>query len=148
MPKLSVWMVRSSLLWMGLGFLFGSLLLHHKGIPIYAWTWRLLPPHIEIMIFGWVVQLAMGMAFWILPRYPENVRADKYGNTRVGWGAWALVNAGIAVSAWGGWDASADLQLVGRLLLLGGAGLFVAIAWGRVRPFGVFTPGEAGYRES
>lgn len=148
MPKLSVWMVRSSLLWMGLGFLFGSLLLHHKGIPIYSWTWRLLPPHIEIMIFGWVVQLAMGMAFWILPRYPENVRLDKYGNMRVGWAAWVLVNLGIAVGAWGGWEASADLQLLGRMLLLVGAVLFVTIAWGRVRPFGIFTPGEPGYRES
>ena len=69
MPKLSVWMVRASLIQMGFGFLFGALVLHHKGVPIYAWIWKLLNPHIEIMIFGWTMQFAMGVSFYALPRF-------------------------------------------------------------------------------
>jgi hypothetical protein len=49
MPKLSVWFVRASLIHMGIGFFFGSMILHHKGVPIYPWTWRLLSPHIELL---------------------------------------------------------------------------------------------------
>lgn len=63
MPKLSVWLVRASMIQMGIGFLFGAMILHHKGIPIYDWTWKLLNPYIELMIFGWTMQFVMGVAF-------------------------------------------------------------------------------------
>ena len=31
--------------------------------------WRLLPAHIELLLLGWTLNLALGMAYWILPRY-------------------------------------------------------------------------------
>ena len=136
MPKLSVWMVRSSLVCMGIGFLFGSLVLHHKGVPIFLWSWRLLPPHIEFMIFGWTVQLAMGIGFWILPRFPQG---DRYGNTLLGWVAFALFDIGLLAGAWAGYAANAAMQAAGRGVMLVGVLVYIWVMWPRIRAFGVFA---------
>ncbi|MBZ0296800.1 MAG: cbb3-type cytochrome c oxidase subunit I [Anaerolineae bacterium] len=139
MPKLSVWMVRASLVHMGIGFLFGALILHHKGIPIYAWTWRLLNPHIEMMIFGWTMQFVMGIAFWILPRFSSEPR---YGSTRLGWWSLALLNSGVALTALGVWFALNLLSLAGRLSTLSAITLFVILIWPRVKPLGGYAASQ------
>jgi heme/copper-type cytochrome/quinol oxidase subunit 1 len=139
MPKLSVWMLRASLIHMGMGFLFGALILHHKGIPIYAWTWRLLTPHIELMIFGWTMQFVMGIAFWILPRFRGE---GLYGRVRLGWWSFALFNAGAAGAALASWFGLSELALAGRLSTLGAVGLFILIIWPRVKPLGGFAASQ------
>ncbi|MBL8164036.1 MAG: hypothetical protein JNJ61_18755 [Anaerolineae bacterium] len=136
MPKLSVWLVRASLIHMGIGFLFGSLILHHKGIPIYIWTWKLLNPHIELMIFGWTIQFVMGIAFWILPRFSGEYR---YGRVHLGWWSFALLNGGVLLTAASAWFASGWLSLVGRLAALGAVVLFVVVIWPRVKPLGGYA---------
>ena len=133
MPKLSVWLVRAALLHMGVGFLFGALLLFHKGIPIYPWAWRLLTPHIELMIFGWTMQFVMGIAFWILPRFSGPAR---YGRVSLGWWSFGLFNAGLIAAGFGGWFALNPLLLAGRLLTLAAVALFAVLIWPRVKPLG------------
>jgi hypothetical protein len=133
MPKLSVWMVRASLLYMAAGFLFGSLLLHHKGVPIYDWTWKLRDPHIELMIFGWVMEFVMGIAYWILPRIPGEHR---FGATRPAWYSFVLLNAGILLSAAAAWDEHSVGAFAGRTLTLAGLALFATVIYPRVKPLG------------
>lgn len=135
MPKLSVWFVRAALLHMGVGFLFGALILHHKGIPIYGWTWRLLNPHIELMAFGWTMQFVMGIAFWILPRFSGEGR---YGRVSLGWWSFALFNTGILSASLGQWFALAVLSFAGRLLTLTAVVLFAVLIWPRVKPLSVY----------
>lgn len=142
MPKLSVWMIRTSLLSMGMGFLFGSLILHHKGIPIYDWTWRLLNPHIELMIFGWMMQFVMGVAFWILPRFPGEHR---YGRTGLGWWSFGLLNAGVLATVLGTWSAHDALSLLGRCIMLVAVMLFVFVVWPRVKPLSQYTAALPSY---
>lgn len=141
MPKLSVWMVRAALLHMGGGFLFGALLLHHKGIPIYVWTWRLLGPHIELMVLGWTMQFAMGMAFSALPRF-SNTSTKRYGATHWGWLAFVLLNSGVCLGAWGSWAGDDALALVGRLLVLAAIVAFVRMIWPRVKPLGGYAASQ------
>ena len=62
MPRLSVWFVRASLIYLLVGFTFGALMLAEKGIPYYPPIFNLLPIHIELLLIGWLVQLAMGVA--------------------------------------------------------------------------------------
>ena len=133
MPKLSVWLVRAALIHMAVGFLFGSQVLHHKGIPIYVWTWRLLDPHIELMVFGWTMQFVLGMGYWILPRFSGEHR---HGATRVGWCGFALFNAGVTLGATGGWFDANEVTFAARALLLAGSACFVIVLWPRVKPLG------------
>ncbi len=137
MPKLSVWMVRASLLHMGVGFLFGALLLAHKGVPFYDGAWRLLNPHIEVMIFGWTMQFVMGMAFWILPRFTGEGR---YGAVHLGWWSFVLLNIGITATSIGSWFALPIGAVIGRLFSLGAVTLFMLMIWTRVKPLSDSAP--------
>lgn len=139
MHILSVWLVRASLIHMGIGFLFGALILHHKGIPIYDWSWRLLNPHIELMIFGWTIQFVMGIAFWILPRFSGDQR---YGKVYLGWGSFILLNSGIVMTASGTWFTQNLLALAGRMCTLGGVVLFVILIWPRIKPLGGYAASQ------
>ena len=69
MPRLSAWFIRASLIYLLLGFAFGALILAQKGISYYPLVWNLFPIHMEFLLIGWFAQLAMGVAFWILPRF-------------------------------------------------------------------------------
>lgn len=138
MPKLSVWMVRASLIQMGFGFLFGALVLHHKGVPIYAWIWKLLNPHIEIMIFGWTMQFAMGVSFYALPRFapyePKPYLGNRYGAEYLGWGAWVLLNLGVGLACLSHWYQAPYVLLYSRLGIFTGLLLYIVMMWPRVKP--------------
>ncbi len=139
MPRLSVWMVRAALLHMGAGFLFGALILAHKGFPLFDWTWKLLNPHIEFMIFGWTMQFVMGIAFWILPRFSGPAR---YGRTALGWWSFALLNAALVFTAGGAWLTVTWMLLVGRLTMLIAVVLFVVLVYPRVKPLGGYAASQ------
>jgi cbb3-type cytochrome oxidase subunit 1 len=135
MTRLSVWTVRAALLYLGAGFFLGALMLTQKGLPIDPALLRLLPLHIEIVLLGWTLQLAMGIAFWILPRFSHEPR---YGNQTFGWLAFVLLNVGVLCAGLGqslGVDPS--VALLGRLAEACAVIFFLGHAWPRVRPVGL-----------
>jgi heme/copper-type cytochrome/quinol oxidase subunit 1 len=125
-------MVRASLLHLGVGFTFGMAMLFNKGVPFDPFVWRLLPVHIEMMLLGWTMQLAMGVAFWILPRFTT---APRYGRERLGWLAFALINAGLLLVILSAWVSGAVLPFAGRALELAAVASFAVMIWPRVKAF-------------
>lgn len=132
MPKLTVWMVRTALLQLGVGFTFGMLMLFNKGVPFDPFVWRLMPAHIEMVLLGWTMQLGMGVAFWILPRFTTEPR---YGRVRLGWLAYTLLNGGLLVFVASTWISGAALPFVGRALELAAVACFAVMIWPRVKAF-------------
>jgi hypothetical protein len=135
MPRLSYWCIRASLLYLAVGFTLGALLLFHKDVPLHPALWRLLPPHIEFVLLGWTLQLAMGVAFWILPRH---LQGPEQGREVTAWLAFVLLDGGVLMVGIG-WmlRAPALIPLLGRMAEAGSAVAFGVHAWRRVRPFGV-----------
>lgn len=143
MPRLSQLMIRTALVWLAIGYTFGGLVLFTKGVPLVPQLWLLRGAHIHVLLVGWTVQLACGVAYWILPRLDA---AGSRGDERPVWACYAVLNTGVLlavlVSLAGGSAALAALArwlplLVGLLYALG-AGLFAQHAWPRVRPFQIF----------
>ncbi|GAB1470867.1 cbb3-type cytochrome c oxidase subunit I [Chloroflexota bacterium] len=131
MPKLSVWFVRAAFLYLVLGLFFGALILAQKGIPFYAPVWYLFPLHMEFLLVGWLIQLAMGVAFWVIPRFGSG---SPRGPVKLVWGAFALLNAGILITILQYWFPAA--VWIGRVAE-GCAGiLFVIGSWRRIKPLG------------
>lgn len=132
MPRLSVWFIRAALLYLVAGFTFGALMLANKGLSFSPLLWRLLPIHVEIVLMGWIAQLALGVAYWILPRFRQ-----ARGNTQAAWGAFVLLNTGI-------WLIGLSLvingpswvPLLGRLAEVAATAAFALHAWPRVKPAG------------
>jgi hypothetical protein len=134
-PRLSVWWVRTALAELAVGLTLGALLLANKGVSFAPGLWRWLPVHIELLLLGWTLNLALGVAYWILPRFKAGAPR---GAAWPAWAAFALLNAGIAlvcVAPWLPVGASADWQLTGRIAEIGAAALFALHAWPRVRAF-------------
>jgi hypothetical protein len=134
MPRLSVWFVRVSLIHFFLGLTLGGLILANKGLPFAPWTWTLLPAHMEFLLLGWMVQLAMGVAFWILPRFRSG---PPRGNVNLVCSALVLLNAGIVIVAIQPFINISWLTLAGRFLETSSILLFVLASWRRVKPMEV-----------
>jgi len=130
MPRLSQWIIRTALIYLLLGFTVGALLLTHKGIPLHPVLWSWLPAHIELLLMGWIVQLTMGVAFWILPRYWKPPRRPKEIFVMA---SFILLNLGIwLVIAGTTFQAGRWIFFTGRAVETGAILLFAFHAWSRI----------------
>ena len=132
--------MRAALVHLALGFTFGALL-SARAITLPPDTARLLPAHMEMLLVGWTIQLAMGVGYWILPRLavaaPAGSRAPRglYGNQAPAWAAFVLLNAGVlmvGVAPFGALPGA--LTAWGRAAELAAALAFGLTAWPRVKP--------------
>jgi hypothetical protein len=97
MPRLSCWFVRASLIHLSVGAVFGGLILSAKGFPVSMnWAWLLLAVHIQVMVGGWLVQLTLGMAYWLLPRLDAQ---GERGSPGWAWTSFAAINGGVGGAA-------------------------------------------------
>ncbi len=132
MPRQTVWFIRASLVYLLMGFTIGALILAQKGRPYDAAVWLLLPVHIEFLLAGWLLQLVLGMAFWIFPRFGVGAPRGREGWI---WAAFMLLNLGILFVAAQLWLPVA--LLLGRLAEAAGVIIYIAGSWARVKPLAV-----------
>ena len=137
MPRLSYLFIRASLVYLVLGFTFGGLNLANKGIPFAPLIWALLPAHIEFLTLGWLTQLALGVAFWILPRL---VGGAPRGDERWSWAAFGLVNLGIMLNVVASFTGLTQLGLSARILQAAGFAAFAIGNWKRIYPLKISLP--------
>ena len=131
MPRLSVWFIRASLIYLLLGLFFGTLILAQKGISFHPPVWNLFPLHVEFLLVGWLIQLAMGVAFWNVPRF---ISGSSRGPVGMVWLSFALLNAGILATALQFWFPNA--LLIGRIAEVCAGILFLIGSWRRIKPLG------------
>lgn len=142
MPRLSVYFVRASLLHLGLGITFGSLMLANKGVPFAPDLWRLLPAHMETLLIGWFVGFTMGVAFWIMPRFAPSERIDgakRFGDVRFGWAAFILLNSGVILASVGQVAGVPAFNFAGRISQALAVLAFIRLIYARIKPL-VFAP--------
>ncbi len=132
MPALSARFIRAALIYLALGFTLGAVLLANEAFAFYPPAWKLLPVHEEMLLIGWFVQLALGVAFWILPRFSG---PRPRGNQSLVWLAFWLINGGIVLVILETITAIAVLMLIGRLAEITGVVAFGITQWGRVKSF-------------
>lgn len=134
MPSLSRWAVRASLIHLLFGATVGAILLVDKGVGGWQGASALRVAHADVLLFGWMAQLGIGVAFWILPRFRE---PPKRGNVRAAQAAVVLINIGVLlVILSAGGLAPAWLLLAGRVSEAAGGAAFGVHAWPRVRGAG------------
>ena len=137
MPALTVYALRIALSYLGIGFTIGALMLGVRGVSASSEVLRLRPLHLELLLMGWTVQLAFGVAFWILPRRSGLGR----GNERLAWGSLLLLNLGVLTVGVGGViSASPGVLIAGRFAELLAGVAFAAHAWPRARRYSLRNP--------
>lgn len=135
MPRVSIWFIRGSLLYLLAGFTLGALLLAAKGVPLPPGVWRWLPVHLELLLVGWLVQLVMGVAYWIFPRFGMT-RAAR-GREGLAWLALALLNGGVWLVCVGMLHGAPALAVIGRSSEVLAAATMAWNVWARTRASGI-----------
>lgn len=153
MPLTSRASVKASFLYLALGAVVGAILLINRWVPLGPAVSALRATHVQFLILGWLTQLIVGVAWWLLPPLPIGLQKDaplpirrgqaQRGSERLFWTALTSLNAGILLralseplSSWTDIDAFSILTIVSGLFLLAAAVLFVTSLWSRVRELG------------
>ena len=134
MPGPTIWLVRAALIHLLVGSGLGALLLMTKaGLEVWPWVGRTWPLHGEMLLLGWMVQLAFGVAYWILPKHAHQpVR----GPAAPVIGAALLINLGVLSAGLGSAVGRDGFALAGRLAELAAVLLFAINALPRIKEFG------------
>lgn len=144
MPKLTCWCVRAAMFYLLLGFILGGLLLSAKGGAVDLRVWLWLPAHIDALIVGWMIQLAMAMTVWILPgRLVISRRRVAFA-----WAAFGLLNMGLLITLGPSllryWfpqvDEFGNAFVLGLVVQVSALVLFAAYVWQRVSSIGLPKP--------
>ncbi len=138
MPRVTRWLVRSSLVYLVLALLaWWALAAQRAGwLPATVAAWA--PAYLHLFVVGWLTQLIFGVAHWMLPMYSKT---QPRGREERLWAAWAALNLGLILrvateplaarapgSVWG------VLLVLSAVLQWAAALLFVINTWPRVRP--------------
>lgn len=132
MPRLSVWCLRAALLSLGFGFTLGAVMLAAPTLPLPSTILRLRPLHAEVLLVGWMVQLAFGVTYWILPR-PRG--GSVHGSEWLAWVSLLLLNLGVWAAGLGQTFGVPGLALGGRVAEMLAALSFASHLWSRARGF-------------
>lgn len=143
MPPTSIWLVRLAIGYLVTGATIGGIILAGKAITLPWAIWLMRPFHIEFLLFGWMVQIAFGVATWILPRISSrySMRPVIAAAVLLNAGIWMVGGAGVVplipgsagstmAAAIGTW-----MMILGRLLETSAFALFAYHIWPRVRAF-------------
>jgi hypothetical protein len=139
MDPLSAFMLRASLCWLLGGAVIGGLMLTDRAVP---GPWLLLAPsHAHMLFVGWILQFAIGVAYWLLPRKRLPTRRLGYAE-RPAWTAGIALNLGLLARviaepierAGSGSAATLALLAASALLQVTAIAIFVSQLWPRLAP--------------
>lgn len=137
MPSLTRYFVKTSLVYLALGLLFGLALALQDVFGLPVSLTGLFPVYLHLLVIGWLSQLIFGVAFWMFPKYS---REKPRGNRSLGWVIYVLLNVGLILRAIAEpWQSQNPEAVSAWLLVLSAvmqwlAGLmFVFNTWGRIK---------------
>lgn len=142
MPRLSVWLIRSALLYLIASALLGGWLLAAKDGSVTPGL-ATIPDHAAMALLGWVMQLTLGVAYWMLPKFSAG---PARGPAWPAWTGFVAINAGIPMVVAGG--GAGPLATAGLALVLAGVLFVVATLAARIKPFGSRATAQKSLRRN
>ena len=140
MPPIARTFVKAAFLYFLAAFLLGALMMLDRWLDFSRWLSALTMSQLHLLVVGWITQLAIGVAYWIFPRFLKEQDSRPRGSDALAWFVLASLNAGLlvrfAVEPFYLMDAqpwlAALMALAGVLQALS-AFAFGWIIWGRIR---------------
>ena len=136
MPTLTRYFIKAGLIYLIAALSLGAALLGRDFLRLPDVIVRFSPVYIHLLMVGWVLQLIIGVVYWMFPKYSRN---NPRGSDQLGWMVFALLNVGLILRAVGeplaanpGPPANWMLALSALCQLVAGWA-FVINTWGRVK---------------
>ena len=131
-------MLRAALTWLLVGVVIGAAMLTDRALP-GQWRLWMAPSHAHMLFVGWFLQVAVGVAYWLLPRRrsPERPLGYREGTAYLAVGALnlGLVLRIIAESTERTGhesDLTMTVLIASALLQVAAALMFIVQLWPRV----------------
>jgi hypothetical protein len=140
MPPLARIYVKAAFLYLMVAFVLGALMMLDQWLGFGRWLKTVYLSQLHLLVVGWITQLAIGVAYWIFPRYLKEQDPHPRGSDALAWAVFLCLNAGLLLrflfepfylmgpSPW----LAALIALSGVLQAAAAVG-FGWLIWGRVR---------------
>jgi hypothetical protein len=140
MPSIARTFVRSAFLYFLAAFVLGALMMLDRWLAFSRWLRVVYLSQLHLLVVGWITQLAIGVAYWIFPRFLKQQDPRPRGSDALAWAVLVCLNVGLLLrfvfepfylmgsQPW----MAALLALSGLLQALAALG-FGWLIWGRIR---------------
>ncbi len=139
MPPIARIYVKTAFAYLIVAFALGALMLLDRWLTFSRWLRVLYFSQLHLLVVGWMSQLALGVAYWMFPRYRE--RPDPRGPDRLAWTAYGCLNIGLLLRflcepfyLMGPRPWLAALLALSGVLQAVAVTAFGVLIWGRIRP--------------
>jgi magnesium-transporting ATPase (P-type) len=141
MPPIARTFVKAAFVYFVVAFVLGALMMLERWLNFSRWLRVVYLSQLHLLVVGWITQLAIGVAYWIFPRFRKEQTAEPRGSDTVAWAVLITLNVGLVLrflfepfylTGPQPWLATL-LALSGVLQALAALG-FAWLIWGRIRP--------------
>jgi hypothetical protein len=144
MPPIARTYVKAAFLYFVAAFLLAALMMLDRWLNFSRWLKLIYLSQLHLLVVGWITQLAIGVAYWIFPRFLKEQATQPRGSDALAWGVLVCLNLGLLLrflvepfylmgpQSW----LAALMALSGVLQALAALG-FGLLIWGRIRPMEV-----------
>jgi hypothetical protein len=141
MPPIARTFVKAAFLYFIAAFVLGGLMALEQWFRFSRWLRLLYLSQLHLLVVGWITQLAIGVAYWIFPRFRQEQNPEPRGSDTLAWAVIVCLNGGLVLRflvepfylmgpvPWLG----SLMALSGVLQALAALG-FAWLIWGRIRP--------------
>jgi len=141
MPLLARNMTKAAFLYFIAAFLLAALMLLDRWLSFSRWLKVVYVSQLHLLLVGWITQLAVGVAYWIFPRFLKEQDPRPRGSGTLAWAVFLALNAGLVLRLafepfylMGPRPWLAALLALSGLLQAAAALGFAWLVWARVRP--------------
>ncbi|MGD9047426.1 MAG: hypothetical protein PVF77_05200 [Anaerolineae bacterium] len=140
MPPIARNFVKAALLYFLAAFILAALMMLDRWLSFSRWLRVVYLSQLHLLVVGWITQLAIGVAYWIFPRFLKEQDPRPRGSDTLAWAVLICLNAGLLLrfilepfylmgpEPW----LAMLLALSGLLQALAALG-FGWLVWGRIR---------------
>ncbi len=141
MPPLVRLYIRTSFVYFIAGFLLLALMALDGWLHIGRWFGVAGVSQAHLLVVGWITQLAIGVAYWMFPRFLKTDNPHPRGSDALAWGVYICLNAGLVLRLAAepfylmtGQSWLAALAALSGVLQAAAAAGFGLLIWARIRP--------------
>ena len=140
MPPLVRCFVKAAFVYLIAAFLLGALIMLDRWLPFSRWLRVAYISQLHLLMVGWISQLAIGVAYWMFPRFRKEKTPNPRGSDTLAWTTFICLNVGLLLrfalepfSLMGARSPLTALVALGGVLQAIAVVCFGLLIWARVR---------------
>jgi hypothetical protein len=95
MPPLARTFVRAAFVYFVAALVLGALMMLDRWLSLSRWLKAVYLSQLHLLVVGWITQLAIGVAYWIFPRFLKEQNPRRRGSDALTKAVLICLNAGL-----------------------------------------------------